>query len=780
MISMLNIFKLLKKGNKLDIFDWIIRICLSLIVFFVPIFFLPFNADYFELNKTFFFGLLVIIASITHIVRIIVKKEGVFLKTFFDWFFLFLLLVYIASTVFSVNRLSSLWGIDNYYSGGLASLILFILFFYLIINNIKSKGEILGLLVIFLISSGILIIFNLFQLNGVYLLPLELAKTRTFNALINSVEILSVFLSLSCFLLFGLFLYVKNLWPKIGLLLGFLANLSILFLLDKNISWIILGAGVFVFLILIARRSRELRSFWIISPTIFLTIVILLIFFNSQNLTHYNLPNDVMLNQKTAWTVAIKTIAKSPVWGTGPATFAYNFEKYRTIEFNNSSLWNWRFIKSSDEWSQLFSTSGLLAGILFFVICLLYIINSFSVLIKVKKPDYEWFLTTIVFLAWLLVFVSGFIISYNFVLSFAFWFLMALGVNLGRRQWVKNINFSLTSSGRLSLIFTVIFLLLICGGVIYAYSMAKIWLGDFYSLKTSQAIEKTQDLSSVKNYLNKAIDYNPQKSNYYFTFAQALATEVQLEAMQTSPDLSKIQTLVAESVEKTKMAVKVDKKNPLVYENQAMIYQALYPYLDNTFDLAKQSYEEALKFESQNPMVYLNLGQIRLLSVQEILKKNNLSDEEKKNLPQIIDQAIADLEKSKQLKSDFMEADYYLATALELKGEKEKAIEKMKTLADAYPSDVTILYTLGVMYIDNNQLTEAQATLNRVVNLRSNHANAHFYLGIIYEQQGEIDKAISELEIVQELNPDNETVKQKLDDLKSKKTAAETPSKENK
>jgi len=758
--------KFIIKKEKFGLAELIIRICLYLIVFLVPVFFLPYSSSPLELNKNFVFGILVIIAGITYLAKIIIKKEGSFLRTVFDWFFLILLIIYILSTILSVHPSSSLWGIDSYYSGSLASLILFILFFYLIINNVDSIRETAKLIVIFLVSVTILMLFNVLQLKGVYIFPMEFARSQTFNALVNSSEILSIFLAVTSLLLFGLLLFVKNIWQRIGLLACFLLNFLVLFLIDKNISWIVLAVGIFIFLILVTLKSRELKSYWVILPTLFLTLAILFIFINTASITKLNIPNDAVLDQKTSWTITAKSVGQSPFWGTGPSTFSYNFEKYRTVSFNNSAVWNWRFIKASDEWGQLFSTAGVVAGIVFFIIGILYLFNSISVILKAKKPDFEWLLAMLIFVTWFSVFLASFFITFSFVLSFLFWFLMALGINIGDRKWIRKNNFSLKNSTGLIFVTTAVFFIIILGGAIYLFSMSKIWLADFYYQKADTAIAKTDDISKVKNYLNKAIAYYPQNNIYYFTLAQGLVTEQQLEALQQSPDTGKIQNLTNESVEWAKKGVAVDKNNPVVYENIAKIYQNLYTQLDDAWPLAIQNYEQAKELEPNNPMVYFSLGQVRLVQAQSSISNSNLTDEQKKSAVQIVDQAINDFQKAKELKANFVDADYYIALALDLKGEKEKAIQVMESLVKDFPDNISVLYALGTMYLNNNQLSEALTEFNYIISLQPNHANAHWQLGIIYEKQGQKDKATAEFEAVQKLNPDNATVRQKLEDLK--------------
>jgi predicted TPR repeat methyltransferase len=57
--------------------------------------------------------------------------------------------------------------------------------------------------------------------------------------------------------------------------------------------------------------------------------------------------------------------------------------------------------------------------------------------------------------------------------------------------------------------------------------------------------------------------------------------------------------------------------------------------------------------------------------------------------------------------------------------------------------------------------------LQRVIELAPEYANAHWYLSVVYEQQGNIPAAIREVETVLTLNPDDVTVQARVDRLRS-------------
>jgi tetratricopeptide (TPR) repeat protein len=71
------------------------------------------------------------------------------------------------------------------------------------------------------------------------------------------------------------------------------------------------------------------------------------------------------------------------------------------------------------------------------------------------------------------------------------------------------------------------------------------------------------------------------------------------------------------------------------------------------------------------------------------------------------------------------------------------------------------------LYYRNNQKDNAIAAWQRSVLLFPNYSNAHWYLSLAYEEKGDIEKALEEAQRVAELNPDNDMVKQRVEQLKS-------------
>jgi hypothetical protein len=64
-------------------------------------------------------------------------------------------------------------------------------------------------------------------------------------------------------------------------------------------------------------------------------------------------------------------------------------------------------------------------------------------------------------------------------------------------------------------------------------------------------------------------------------------------------------------------------------------------------------------------------------------------------------------------------------------------------------------------------LSKAQEKLEKALELNQSYSNALYYLGLVYNAQGDNQKALEEFEKVLQLNPDNQDIQKIIDTLKS-------------
>lgn len=98
---------------------------------------------------------------------------------------------------------------------------------------------------------------------------------------------------------------------------------------------------------------------------------------------------------------------------------------------------------------------------------------------------------------------------------------------------------------------------------------------------------------------------------------------------------------------------------------------------------------------------------------------------------------------------------YVTATKHAKAGEIDTALPMFQRLADQYPEDLLVRYSLGVAYMVKGRMADAQATFKKVLELDPDYINAHLNLAAVYERQGQIASAAQSLQRVVDIEPDS-------------------------
>lgn len=85
-----------------------------------------------------------------------------------------------------------------------------------------------------------------------------------------------------------------------------------------------------------------------------------------------------------------------------------------------------------------------------------------------------------------------------------------------------------------------------------------------------------------------------------------------------------------------------------------------------------------------------------------------------------------------------------LAKLLAEAGDMAGARDTFETLARQQPDNADVHYAAGVLALQFNDLPQAEAHLLRVLELGNRRQEASYHLGLVYEQQGQLDQAIEQ------------------------------------
>lgn len=141
---------------------------------------------------------------------------------------------------------------------------------------------------------------------------------------------------------------------------------------------------------------------------------------------------------------------------------------------------------------------------------------------------------------------------------------------------------------------------------------------------------------------------------------------------------------------------------------------------------AVEAYENAVKIDGNDPMYHYRLGKAYYMVEK-------------------YDDAEEHLEKAVKENDRLFKAHYFLGKVYEAKGEPKKAAEAWTKSAEANPTFGKPFNALGILYITWDKLPAAVQVLeNGVMNVidPEEKSDVYYHLGLAYEKQNKLDKAI--------------------------------------
>lgn len=759
---------MLEKLNKF--LDKSISFILKGAILFLPLFFLPWTAEFFEFNKQFLLRLIMPLALFLWLTRQAISGElKIKINPLNTPIVIFLALTGL-SAIFSLDIFSSFFGSDGRFSDAWLGLLSLAIFYWLLTNAglADSAEKIFVLLKLFFYSAGVVAIISLLAMFGVIQSliadPSNILASLSFNPAGGSFLSLAVFLAVMAvstagFLFNGALKKLERLIFSAGLILF----LMVLALVNFYLSWIILALGAaFLIIFYFFERRRAPRgtsdghglAYDLLIPIALMLAAILMLALPNINpakiILGRGLPGEARLDYKTAVLITKSAIYKNPILGSGPAAFSRDFSLYRPAEFNQKDYWQIRFDKSYSHFLEILAAAGLPAGLSYFLIISLIIYINIILLIKYLKSrepilsagDYN--LITAVFTAFILLFFSQLFFPANTVLNFSFWFFLALSAAFWQNYnqpifKEKTINLNKTAAlSRLSLI--ILFLL------------GALWLTlASFEVKFFAAEIAAARVSGREANLLLAVKLNPNRENYHIKLAEFYLNRARLEAAKApgEKDNNFIQADISRSIATGRRAVSAAPGSVKAQETLAMIYRDVRPLTIGSEIWAARFFANALALEPTNPILAAELA-------KAYLNNNDAAKAEEYYL------------KALELKPDYYEAKFGLAKAY-LKNKKDnQALNLLNELA-AEVIDSEIFYELGRYYYNHGEADKAIDRFKLVLSLAPKHSNSLYSLAVAYEAKGEIEEALKYYNQVLELNPGNREVSKKIKDLSDKK-----------
>lgn len=776
-----SILKETEAANKLmavKILDYVIAGSIALAFFLVPLFFTNLTLQGFGFDKMVLFYFLVLIGVTAWLARGVVVGELSLKRTPLDAPLLITLALFGVSAALSIGKKDSLIGSYGNSAKGLIAIIFYILFFYLLVNNTNLKR--VKLFFGSIVASGILLVFySLLQISGKYLLPMDFTHNQGVNP-IGSLSGLTRYLIIILPLFVVAAAQAKEIFPKapkFALLsvkivsgLAIISAMAILALLNGFTFWPVLIVGLIVLLMFFLSKIVRISMKNMFIPLVVFFVSIIFLVIGNFRVNNLDLPAEISLSRSASWSIAKGAVAENPIFGSGLATFDYDFSKFKSVNFNMSPLWDARFDSATGALFELLATVGVPGTIMVIVLFLTSISILFLALMKKENGEGDSMVVAL-FAGFISVVLLAFLFpqdNSSIILSVLISILAtAAGIEMYPEKF-KAIRLSFRAEAKYALTLAAMFLLVSSGIVILFVVGGKIYMADVY-IKKSLTIE---DLMQKNEKISKAIKLADYQDIYHINSANNFMS-IANQMAGGDKDQKEIANVLNSAVEQVKQALAYAPNRVINNESLAMIYENAPLYIKGSLELAIESYKKAAELDPQSPNLYLRMALV------DMVKSNTETVEDEKKY--YIEEAIRKYDEGIVKKSDFAPAYYGKAIANEKLGKIDDAIEQLKNANLIDGSNLDYRFELARLYFnrgfadqgmeqgiptgangqdlnkpakqagdeaqkrDDDLKIAEQLLLSILVDPSEGgnpkHANARYNLAILYQRIGEKDKA---------------------------------------
>lgn len=595
--------------------------------FILPLFFLSFTIDAFELPK---FALLLVVTSLLVLIwlaRMIIYKEVVVVvNPFLLPLFLFTLAYITSLFVSSPNKIQPL--ITPGSSGSI--IVLFVFFFLLSIISYQQEKLINGVKTALTLSSVALSVITVLVSGGLLKnLPLpDLLKLSTFtpsgSPLIFLTFAIIVLVTTGGSLFLRLFVFQDNRKRK-------LAEMPL-------------------------NQDGEKQYLSYLLPVVSSIIILIAIGLTVYQLTNQAKP--ILLPYSAGWQIAVEGLkeVKTALFGVGPGNFVNAFTQFKPIFLNNTDLWNLRFAVSSNYFLFLLTEAGLLTFVIFVFFLMQTVRVCLSVLPDPYHPLYSYALGL------LAIFIINLFLPTNMILLFLLFTLAAiLGSNTAPVYTIKE------RSKILPLVLTLVVLLLLLPTLYLA--------GRAYAAELifKQAIDdiRLDNAQPAYDKSFKAISLNPFVDIYHVSYSElnlALARNLSNQEEVDEQGRSLIAQLIQQAITHAKSAVAANPQKASNWENLANTYRSIMNIAEGADNWTIEVYSQTIRLDPVNPLLRMDLGGVFYSLAR-------------------FDDAINQFQLAVSLKPDLVNGYYNLAWAYRQKEDLENAILAMRQVVSNLPFD---------------------------------------------------------------------------------------------
>ncbi len=452
-----------------------------------------------------------------------------------------------------------------------------------------------------------------------------------------------------------------------------------------------------------------------------------------------------MLSVRPSWEstlqMANETYGVSPVFGTGPGTFASEWLKHRDASLNSTVFWNVDFSSGVGIIPTTFVTTGFVGALAWLAFLgIFFFMGARMLLWRAPSDPFVRFTAILSFVSAAYLFLLAFFdVPGPVILTLAFIFagLFISTTRYSAEGWQWGIVFA--RSPRVGFVIVLGLTLVLIAPVGAAYALVERYGVHVQLAKANEALARG-DLIAAGEAAQKATEFAASPVAY---LAQANIARAQLNNILSSTSLPReeaeraFQATISTGVAAALSATRLAPENYQAWLSLGSLYAIAVPLkVSGAYESAKQAYDRGAVLNPTNPTIPYIIAQLELAQGNTAAAKEHLK-------------------KATALKQDYTPAILLLSQIEVSSGNVQEALASALAAAYFTPQDPTILFQVGILRAASSDLPGAIEALSAAIAANPQYANARYFLAAAYARQKNYSKALAEIEAIEALSPDN-------------------------
>jgi tetratricopeptide (TPR) repeat protein len=524
--------------------------------------------------------------------------------------------------------------------------------------------------------------------------------------------------------------------------------------------WVFLGVvalGVILYRALLARGTSPIS---IASSLVFVIALLAVIFTSSLGAQLGRTFGVEQVEARPSWQSTIQvgaaSIATSPLVGSGPNTFLFEWDKYRPALINQSIFWNADFTSGVGLIPTSVITTGLLGLIAWLVLISIFLWSGIQGLMLRAHQDQAQFHLMLASFAGALYFIVMAVVYLPSVqlMLIGFALLGMFGALYHADRGGAQFALDFRERPRVGFVAVLGLALKLVVAVVALYGVGTVFASTVAYEQAARAAQVDGNVPLALQHVTEANALFPQDRTYRLAVLAHIAemnalVNADQGSMKPEEAQQKFQAALGAAVESGLAAVRLNPENYRNWQAVSSAYQSVIPLnITGSYEAAVNALAEAEKLNPTMPTLPFARAQIEIARQQETEART------------YIDQALT-------LKQDFTPALLLLAQIELNSGNLKEAISRAESASIFEPSNPVLHFQVGVLKFEDRDYAGAEVALKNAVALASDYSNARYYLGRVQLLLDNPDQALVEFLEVQRLNPDNAEITSVVEALRA-------------